>query len=407
MLEQDIRDIRENLRRGRYANEAAVSQSIVRRLLGTLGWPIYDPQVVYPEYTVEGRRVDYALCHPASKPRIFVEVKAVGKSEDAERQLFEYAFHMGVPLAVLTDGREWSFFLPAGAGSYDERRIYKLDLVEHDAATSVQRLQRYLRYEAVCSEEAFIAAQEDYRDIAREREIQEALPEAWVKLVAEEDATLLKVVAECVEELCGYRPGQSTVARFLRDTVQAGWGTLPPSCHVSQLLPLLGRLRKIRGRREAPTVKPRRKGTPPPTPTTGSEKEAEGTPTGVGFTLFGEFVPCRNGKEILVGVFEALAERDPTFIEKFVARPRHGRTRRYIAADPRELHPADPSRVSRIGYTHELKSGYWLLLLVDHKARANMIKLACEVAEIDYGTDLRINNPPVRRRPRAPEREHE
>ena len=128
MLEQDIRDIRENLRRGRYANEAAVSQSIVRRLLGTLGWPIYDPQVVYPEYTVEGRRVDYALCHPASKPRIFVEVKAVGKSEDAERQLFEYAFHMGVPLAVLTDGREWSFFLPAGAGSYDERRIYKLDL---------------------------------------------------------------------------------------------------------------------------------------------------------------------------------------------------------------------------------------------------------------------------------------
>ena len=240
----------------------------------------------------------------------------------------------------------------------------------------------------------------------RERDIQEALPKAWVKLVAEEDATLLKVVAECVEELCGHRPVPDTVARFLRDTVQAGWGTLPPSPS-GPTAPTPRKATKDQGPPRAPTLKPPRRVTPPPTPTTDSVKEAEGTPASVGFTLFGEFVPCRNGKEILVGVFEALAERDPTFIEKFVARPRHGRTRRYIAADPRELHPADPSRVSRIGYTHELKSGYWLLLLVDHKARANMIKLACEVAEIDYGTDLRINNPPVRRRPRAPEREHE
>ena len=405
MLEQDIRDIRENLRRRRYPNEAAVSQGIVRRLLGTLGWPIYDPQVVYPEYTVEGRRVDYALCHPASKPRIFVEVKAVGKSEDAERQLFEYAFHMGVPLAVLTDGREWSFFLPAGAGSYDERRVYKLDLVEHDVATSVRRFERYLGYEAVCSEEAFIAAQEDYRSIAREREIQEALPKAWVKVVAEENATLLEVVAECVNELCGHRPTPDTVARFLRDTVPPGWGTLPPPALTPASPPRMAP--KGQGSPKEPAVKPRRKVAPTSTSPTVSEKEAEGTPDGVGFTLFGEFAACRNGKEILVGVFEALAERDPTFIERFVARPRHGRTRRYLAVDPRELHPADPSRIERIGYTHKLKSGYWLLLLVDHKARANMIKLACEVADIDYGTDLRINNPPVRRRPRLREKERE
>lgn len=208
MLEQDIRDIRENLRMGRYPNEAAVSQGIVRRLLATLGWPVYDPQVVYPEYALEGGRVDFALCHPASKPRIFVEVKGVdkvkgiGKSNKAERQLFEYAshmFHMGVQLAVLTDGREWSFFLPARAGSYDERRVCKLDLSASDTAESAWRFERYLRYEAVCSEEAFVAAQEDYRDIVREREIREALPKAWVKLVAEEDEYLIDVVASVAE----------------------------------------------------------------------------------------------------------------------------------------------------------------------------------------------------------------
>jgi predicted type IV restriction endonuclease len=49
-LPQTIADIRAGIRAGRYPNEAAVSQSIVRRVLECLGWPIYDPQIVWPEY---------------------------------------------------------------------------------------------------------------------------------------------------------------------------------------------------------------------------------------------------------------------------------------------------------------------------------------------------------------------
>ena len=192
MLEQDISDIREKLQmwRRHYPSESAVSQSIVLRLLFTLGWPVYDTQVVYPEYTLEGRRVDFALCHPANEPRIFIEVKGVGKGTGAERQLFEYAFHRGVPLAILTDGREWSFFLPAGEGSYDKRIVCKLDLSAGDAAESNRRFERYLRYDAVRSGAARTAAQDDYQDVVRarrarhrERQISEALPQAWAKLV--------------------------------------------------------------------------------------------------------------------------------------------------------------------------------------------------------------------------------
>ena len=386
MLEQDIRDIRENLRRARYANEAAVSQSIVRRLLGTLGWPIYDPQVVYPEYTVEGGRVDYALCHPASKPRVFIEVKQVGQSDGAEQQLFEYAshmFHMGVQLAVLTDGREWSFFLPARVGSYDERRICRLDLVERDVAGSVQRLQRYLRYEAVVSEEALIAAQEDYRDIVRERDIQEALPKAWVKVVAEEDTTLLDVVAECVGDLCGYKPAPDAVARFLR-TLQPSSGPLPtPAGHpVTSPPPLAPQDKKPPSKS---TAKPRRKSTPSSTRTTGPEKGTEGTPAGVGFTLFGEFVSCQSGRDVLIKVVEALEERDPSFTSRFVARPKHGSKRRYIAQNRNELLPGHPKKE-----THRLPSGYWLGLKHAYVQINSVIKLACEVAGIGYGTDLKI-----------------
>ena len=390
MLEQDIGDIRENLRRGRYPNEAAVSQGIVRRLLATLGWPIYDPQVVYPEYTIERLHVDYALCHPASKPRIFVEVKGVGKGDKAERQLFEYAFHMGVPLAVLTDGREWSFFLPAGAGSYDERRIYKLDLVEHDVAKSVRRFERYLRYEAVCSEEAFAAAQEDYRDIAREREVTEALPKAWVKLVAEEHKTLLEVVAECVKELCGHRPAPDTVVRFLQ-TIQPNPGPLPTLglTPVSVVPPTAAKDDELP---KEPPVTPAQPLMSPPQKVPNSS---------FGFTLFDKFYSCQSQRDLLVGAIEALVVHKPSFIEKFVALPQHGHKSRWIARDPNELHPGNPHRAQHGSYSHRLKSGYWLKLQFDLKQKKRFIERACEVAGINYGTDLKINDPPIRPRPRG------
>lgn len=106
----DIQDIRYGLGTGRYMNEAAISQGIVMRLLNLLKWPTYDTRVVWPEYATEGRRVDYALCHPPTKPTVFIEVKQAGNDVDADRQLFEYAFHKGVPLAILTTGQEWHFF---------------------------------------------------------------------------------------------------------------------------------------------------------------------------------------------------------------------------------------------------------------------------------------------------------
>ena len=229
MLDQDISDIREKLIvwRRHYPSESAVSQSIVLRLLATLGWPIHESQVVYPEYTLEGRRVDFALCHPASKPRIFIEVKGVGKGTGAERQLFEYAFHRGVPLAILTDGREWSFFLPAGEGSYEERQVCKLNLVEHEVTESARKFERYLSHKAVRSGAAFTAVQDNYRDVARKRQTNDPSQKAWAKLVPDEDEYNLGVVADCVEHLYGHRPDLDTVARFLQEMIHQP-GARPP-----------------------------------------------------------------------------------------------------------------------------------------------------------------------------------
>jgi predicted type IV restriction endonuclease len=109
MLSQDIQQIRDAIKGGRFTNEAAVCQGIVLRILHALSWPTYDTGVVSPEYSVEGRRVDFALCHPAGRPAVFIEVKQVGQSDaSSERQLFEYAFHRGVPMAIPRTARTGS-----------------------------------------------------------------------------------------------------------------------------------------------------------------------------------------------------------------------------------------------------------------------------------------------------------
>ncbi len=59
-----------------------------------------------------------------------MEVKQPGVAGRADRQLFEYAFHEGVPLAILTDGTTWPVYVPALQGSYDDRRVYLLDLLD-------------------------------------------------------------------------------------------------------------------------------------------------------------------------------------------------------------------------------------------------------------------------------------
>lgn len=357
-LEQHIEEIRAGIKAGRFTNEASVSQGIVLRLLHALSWPSYDTQIVCPEYSLEGRRVDYALCHPLGKPIAFVEVKQIGQSEGAERQLFEYAFHVGVPLAILTDGQEWNFFLPGEQGDYGERRVYKLDIVERDITECASRLNRYLKYDAIVSGEAIEAAREDYRNVSRDRQMKATLPKAWAKLVEEEDELLLELVADRVESLCGYKPDPDTVARFLKESVS------------------------LRSPGSAPQP------TRPPAPQPPAAPVAN-PPGSVGFIFNGQLYPARNARDVLVSVFETLSQRDGTFLERFAALPKHGRTRRYLARTPEELYPGRPD----LSHEHstQLSSGWWLGTNVSRAQIERIIEMACEVARVKYGHELSVN----------------
>ncbi|MCL2076591.1 MAG: type I restriction endonuclease [Betaproteobacteria bacterium] len=367
-LEKHIEEIRTGIKSGRFNNEAAVSQGIVLRLLHALSWPAYDTQIVCPEFSLQGRRVDYALCHPLGKPIAFVEVKQIGQSEGAERQLFEYAFHAGVPLAILTDGREWNFFLPGEQGDYGERRVYKLDIVERDISECVTRLNRYLHYQSIESGAAIEAAREDYRNVSRDRQMKASMPKAWARLIEEEDEQLLELVADSVENLCGYKPDLDTVARFLKE-------------RESNAISRPTVIRVLSPPHSAPV-----------TPVTSLPQGRTSSPrllSSIGFLLDGHHYPARNTADMLEEVFEALSKRDSTFLERFAALPKHGNKRRFIAKNPADLFPGRPDLVS--DYSRQLTSGWWLGTNLSRERIKRIIEMACDVAQLRFGRDLQAN----------------
>lgn len=365
-LEKHIEEIRLGIKAGRFVNEAAVSQGIVLRLLHALSWPAYDTHIVCPEYSLQGRRVDYALCHPPGKPIVFVEVKQIGQSEGAERQLFEYAFHIGVQLAILTDGQEWNFFLPGEQGDYGERRVYKLDIVDRDVSECVARLTRYLQYDSSISGAAISAAREDYRNVSRDRQMKSTLPTAWSRLLEEEDELLIELVADRVESLCGYKPAPDTVARFLKENValKSVPAAVPqPVLRVQPIAPV-----------SAPNA---------------SRVGSSQRPSSIGFVLEGRNYAARSAREVLEAVFEALAKRDATILERFASLPKHGRTRRYLARNANDLYPGRPDLVR--DHSMQLTSGWWLSTNHSRATIERIIEMACDVAHLKYGKDLHAN----------------
>lgn len=364
-IAKHLEKVRDGLRQGTFTSEAAVSQGILLPTLHELGWPVFDTSIVVPEFSVEGRRVDYALCHPANRPSVFVEVKKVGLSEGADRQLFEYAFHLGVPMAILTDGQEWSFYLPGEQGRYDERRVYKLDLLERSISEAENRLERYLSYKTVCSGEALKAARSDYQNVARDREIEANLPKAWRVLLKEQDSLLLDLLAEKVEDLCGYKPDLDICSQFLEQQVKHSQ---------FQETPKQG------------TTQPIKKAAY--TPPSGNGAIRNRTGENFAFVFKGKDFSAGSAREVMTKVFQLLSEEDSGFLERFASR-KHGKKRRYLAKDKRELYPGRLDLAEQ--HSVEVVPGWWLGTNYSRRNIQDIIDLALEVAGPQLGSAVHAN----------------
>ena len=355
-----IKNVREGLRSNAFLSEAAVSQGILLPALHELGWPVFNTRVVVPEFSLEGRRVDFALCHPANRPAVFVEVKKVGGAKGADKQLFEYAFHSGVPMAILTDGQEWSFYLPGEQGRYDERRVYKLDLLERNIEDATDRLERYLSYERVCSGEALKAARSDYQTVARKRAIDNALPGAWSALLKEPDSPLLDLLADKVEDLCGYKPELALCGQFLAHIAKPG---------ATPTVPI-----------PAPSMSPAVK--KPKRPGDVHKRSV------VSFVFRGKAHESTSAREVMCNVFRLLAKEEPGFLERFAAR-KHRKKRRYLAQDRQELYPGRPDLAE--DYSTEIAPGWWLGTNYSRRHIRRILDLALEVVQPSLRSVIQIN----------------
>jgi len=196
-------------------DEAATKQTVILRILSLLGWNIYDRDEVYPEYSVGVNKVDYALRH-SGKNKVFIEVKRVGEDLDKHQaQLLKYSFEEGVQLSALTNGITWSFYLPLQEGNWEQRKFYTIDIRDQGSVDVMSKLLDYLSKECVIGGEAIEKAKSMLNTRQKEYAISKALPIAWNRLMNEPNDTLVDLVADHVEKLCGYRPDVSTVNNFL------------------------------------------------------------------------------------------------------------------------------------------------------------------------------------------------
>ena len=211
--------VKQNLDKNAYASEAAVSMMIVLPVLKHLGWQTDNPLYVCPEYPLGNRRVDYGLRISEGKEeglRCIIEVKAVGNIMAADRQLFEYAFHAGAPLAILTDGKLWRFYLPFAVGQYEERLVRTLDVQEDSTEEVFEVLARYLSFDNTHSGQAKENAESDLNERINKREARKNISKAWKNLLEGTSDKLINLLVEETSLIDSFAPEKSDVASFLK-----------------------------------------------------------------------------------------------------------------------------------------------------------------------------------------------
>ena len=117
------------------ATEEAAKNALVMPFLQALGYNVFNPAEVVPEFTCDvgtkkGEKVDYAICE-GGKVSMLVECKPCRSelSLNHASQLFRYFSTTEARLAVLTNGVVYKFFSDIDSpNKMDERPFFTLDL---------------------------------------------------------------------------------------------------------------------------------------------------------------------------------------------------------------------------------------------------------------------------------------
>ena len=152
-LEASIADLASKLRQHReiLATEEAAKTTLVLPFLRALGYDIFDPAEVKPEFTCDvgtkkGEKVDYALC-VGEDVTILVECKPVTSELSIKHasQLFRYFTATTARVALLTNGVVYQFFTDFDRPNVmDEKPFFTLNL-ENYRKSDLKHLAAFAR----------------------------------------------------------------------------------------------------------------------------------------------------------------------------------------------------------------------------------------------------------------------
>ncbi|WP_421362485.1 type I restriction endonuclease [Agrobacterium rosae] len=141
-IDESLRSIAERVKShsSTMATEEAVKTAVVLPFLRALGYDVFDPSEVVPEFTADavgkkGEKVDYAI-KVDGEIRILVECKPISVALEKKHldQLYRYFSVTNAKFAILTNGRTFNFYTDLDAtNKLDTRPFFVFDVTDFNA----------------------------------------------------------------------------------------------------------------------------------------------------------------------------------------------------------------------------------------------------------------------------------
>ena len=333
---------------------------IVFPVLGHLGWP-RNPLYIRTEYSLGNLKVDYGLMISESNSdlRCIIEVKALGNLANADRQLFEYAYRAGAPIAVLTDGKQWMIYLSIGGGEFQEKLVRTFDFTKHDPEEIAKGLDRYLSFDNTCSEQARRNAEHDRDERITKDMAKKQIPVAWKNLLKTNSDRLINLLIEETSRFSEYPPARLDVEEFLKSLGNAEFEPKPKTA------------RRKKPEPKKPESRKRAKVAPKP------EKPPKTSGKETTFFLLGEkYTEAGHSVNAYVKIIEILVAEDKEFLAR-LAPLTAGRKNKWLSRNREDMVVYERAR--------EISPGWWLDTNVSNKDKIKRLRVACEVAGIPFG----------------------
>ena len=155
-VEEAIRRVRQQLTdypKSDYRyNEATTRNVVINPMLEALGWDLRNLDQCGYEIDAEGelwgrKPADYVLAAPNGRTVIVIEAKQMYNrlaTEREEEQLSGYAEGLLSGVAVLTNGTDWYIYNLRMRGSFFDKLVGEVNLLEGDVPEAARTLRKWL-----------------------------------------------------------------------------------------------------------------------------------------------------------------------------------------------------------------------------------------------------------------------